>query len=400
MNKRYVKMFLVASAICLAVQAFGQSNTNQLSPASLEERVFRQVDSLMFMIKLGSGIVTFIGIALAAWGVTSYRGLLKDIRKTLETRVAGLEKAGKELATNLEQSKTLVKEAQESLGLHKSAAPAVLLAQAEECFSGEKPDVAKAIALVSQLTRDSSATADELTTAGLMARQHLGSRSLAKRLLGLAVQKEDAPDLARAIHADLGSRDPQPQKHKKTLEDVIERNPYDESMVKAAGNFFIDRDDWPGLEEVMSKAAQRCPWLSTPHRCRARAAERMRRKHEDVVGFYEQAIACALQCDDAQAFSWYAHYLYNNGSPRSDADLQKAQVLFRQALQLDAGDGIYMRDLARTYSAQGKKDEAAKWLKMSLSFLTSTSARREAIAELAFIGALPPMVEVPPPVGG
>ena len=348
-----------------------------------EERLFRQIDSLMFMIKLGAGVVAFVGAALTAWGIGSYRVLLRDVRHRLGSQVRDLEKTARELASNLDQSKTLVKEAQESLGIHQSVAPAVLLAQAQECLSLSPPDIPKAVALVSQIARDSGASSDELAMAGMMAREMLGSQSLAKRLLELAVKKGRASDLAKAIHAELCARDPDWKTHEQTLKDVVARNPYDEALVKAAANFYIERDDWPGLEETMRDAAQRAPWLSAPHRCRARAAEKMRRNHADIVAFCDQAVACGVQCRDDQAFSWYANYLFNNGEPRSDADSDAAVALQRRALNLDPSDGRIMAQLGRVLLARNQIQEGIQWLQTAAQFVRSSHERREIAAILA-----------------
>ena len=153
--------------------------------------------------------------------------------------------------------------------------------------------------------------------AGLFARHSIGSHPLAKRLLRLSAEKEGASDFARCLHASMCSSDSDFAKHADTLDKAISRNPYNESILKTAADFHVQRQDWSALEETMRNAAERAPWLSTPHKNRALAATKLRKQHADIVRFYESAVECATASNDDQSLTWYAKYLLNNGSPRS-----------------------------------------------------------------------------------
>jgi tetratricopeptide (TPR) repeat protein len=383
--------------ICLGVTFSTYAHAQQSSLQSqlpneimqLEQRMNRQVDSVMLMIKLAGGVVAFIGAGLTIGGVGSYRTLLREIREKHQTRLRDLEQRASQLSGSLEKSQQLLHQTQQLFGIYEDSTPSVLFTQAEESLASNHPDLPKAVGLIAKIASYENATADELTAAGLFARQKLGSSSLARRLFAAAVQKPEVSDLARAIHAELCAGDPNWKEHEKTLLAVLDRNPYDESAIKAAGNFYIERDDWPALEDTMRRAAERAPWLSTPHRVRARAAERMRKNHTDIVDFYEKAIACSQQPGDFQTFSWYASYLFNNGSYRSDEDLAKAEKLLRQALSLDPANGTLMVQLARVLSERNQPDEMTKYLEAGMLFTSSAENRREVAALLTLTGQLP-----------
>src|SRR5574340_1620848 len=171
----------------------------QRSIEDVEKRLTSQVESVMFMIKLAGGVLSVVGLALGAWGIGSYRVLLKEIKEGFESRTRTLDERIAELDENLQRSKDLVSAAEKTLGLHEQAMSAVLLAQAEEAVTSEPPDIPKAVGFLAKLALDANASADELAHAGLFARERLGNSPLAKRLLTLAVQKKEPSDLSRVI---------------------------------------------------------------------------------------------------------------------------------------------------------------------------------------------------------
>lgn len=376
-------LLLILAGVSAAQEA---AETRSTSVQEVERRLTGQLDSIMFMIKLAGSMLSAIGIALAVWGVGSYRGMLKEIRERHEVKIQQLAIQAATLSNNLEASKELLTQAQESLGIHRHAAPAVILAQVEDSLAQEKPDLPKAVGYLSGIARDSAATADELFHAGLIARERLGSETLAKKLLALAITKEDAPELARAVCAELCAGDPNWPEHQQTIMALVEGNPNNEAILKAAANFYVHRQDWPGLEEQMRKAVDRAPWLASAHRCRARAAERMRKKDSDIVAFYEKAVECAAASRDDQAPLWYALYLLDADPEETEVTLNKAEKLLRMAVRIDPDDGRLMIELGKVLLKRGKEQEARQYLEVGIAFTSEVGTRRTAAALLATAG--------------
>jgi hypothetical protein len=63
-----------------------------------------------------------------------------------------------------------------------------------------------------------------------------------------------------------------------------------EEVIISTANFYIDTEDWDGLEDVMRKAGDAAPSSITPPRNRALAASRKGEAEEKVVRFYDMAL--------------------------------------------------------------------------------------------------------------
>lgn len=66
----------------------------------------------------------------------------------------------------------------------------------------------------------------------------------------------------------------------------------------------------------------------------------------------------------------------------------------RQAHNLDPGDGRIAVELGKTLLLADKKQEAAKFLEIGINFTADPRTRREALALLASLGALPEQLQV------
>jgi hypothetical protein len=219
-----------AITLCLATALPGQALPEAAVQAA-EQRLGKQLDSLMLMIKIATGTISIVGLALAAWGVANYRSLLTDIRAKYSEQLNAMRDDAARLSENLAKSEAVLREAQEALGLNRSAIGAVVLAQAADCLTGDRPDSTKALSLLAQLARDDAASPDELYSAALMAKQQLSSAALAKRLAGIAVRKPNAPARARALNAELCADDPDSAQHEAAIAVLLKEFPYNESYI-------------------------------------------------------------------------------------------------------------------------------------------------------------------------
>jgi hypothetical protein len=235
------------------------------------------------MIQIATLVFAVTAGAFGVWGFGTYRGLMQNIRDRLETKLGELQKMQENLDLKLSQSEKLEEEFQDLIHLQEDITPATLLTKAQDVLNQSPPDYIQACELLSQLARSEIANVDDLYEAGKLAKTYLGNRGIAKCLLRKAAEKGGGTYLIDALLAELSARERDWIKHKETLDQLVRDNPYDPQLQGTVANFYIDRDDWEGLERIMAEIETRCSWQSVPIRNRANAAEKLRRANDEIV---------------------------------------------------------------------------------------------------------------------
>lgn len=353
---------------------------------TVEDSIQKQVQGITTMVQLATIIFATVAGGFALFGVGTYLGLLKEIREKFTKQLDELQRKEQELITSLQKSDELRKKVEDLVTIQGDLAPAALIAKARNVFEQENPDTSDAATYLSQLARIDSSSAEDLFSGAVIAQHYLRNEGLAKSLLKKAKEREGGSYLIDAVLAELHAQDPDWEEHKKILDDLVGFHPQDSNVLAAAGNFFIGRGDWEGLESNMAKAESLCPWLSLPPRNRARAAENLNKDYAIVVGHYTRALKNCTPASDSTTYSWFADYLINGWLPRSNDDLEKAESLLNDVLRVNPEQGEMRLDLAKIKLYQNDHQAAIRELAIGINFCRNSAKRREGQALLSVLG--------------
>lgn len=377
-----MRMLFFALLIILLNMEMGLAATVPFNAEQAFSGINDKVDTIGLMVKIMGGFASVLLVFMTILGVGTYKSFLTKVKESHTNQLADLEEKSGELKTIADENIALSQKLKVALDLTEVSSGAVLLAEVESALSSGNIDMPKAVGLLSKLAMTESATSDELGKASLIAKQQLRNSSLAKKLMSLAVEKENPTAVYKAVYAEMCSNDVDWEAHEKGLNDIIEQHANNEDVIKAVANFYISRGDWEGLDGRMSRASIIAPWLPTPYRNRALAAKKLRRPPADIKKFYEDGIIASGGDGDDTTFSSYADYLYNGGRPQDEKDLVKAKELMLQALLIDPSDASSHALISSIYAALEEPRNAQRHLEIANEFVTTLHGQREIKARL------------------
>jgi hypothetical protein len=348
----------------------------------LEKSSQSQIQGVSSMVQMATLIFAIVSGAFAVFGVSTYVGLIKEIRQKFESQLTKMQTMEKELNFRLSESEDLQKRIQDLVNFQEDMTPGSLLSQAQS--EQDKSLTAKYLSMLGRMT---TASADELFSGAIIAKEVLRNEGLAKALLERAKEIGGGKYLIEAVIAELHAQDGDWENHKNILDDLVKRHPQDASLLAAAANFFIARGDWEGLEANMARAEVQCPWLSLPPRNRGRAAERMNKDSNLIRKFYNVAINNATPDQDVTSYRWFASYLMNGMKPRTPDDISKAVDILQAILQVNPEEGETRLDLAKLQILRGDDLVSAKQqLQLGIKYCKNNAKKREGEAFLESLG--------------
>jgi hypothetical protein len=348
----------------------------------LEKSSQGQIAGISSMVQMATLIFAIVSGAFAVFGVGTYISLINEIRQKFESQLTKMQAMEGELNSKLAESEVLRRRVQDLVNIQEDLTPGSLLAQAQS-----EQDNSLIAKYLSMLGRMSTASADELFSGALIAKERLENEGLSKSLLARAKERGGGKYLIEAVIAELHAQDSDWEAHKDILDELVRRHPQDSSLLAAAANFFIARGDWEGLEANMARAEAQCPWLSLPPRNRGRAAEQMNKDSTLIKGHYTRAINNSTPLKDVYSYRYFASYLMNGMKPRTQEDISLAIDILEAILKVNPEEGESRLDLAKLLILKGDDLELAKQqLQLGTKYCTNIAKRREGEALLeAFV---------------
>jgi hypothetical protein len=271
--------------------------------------------------------------------------LIKYVEERLATKLVDIERQRALVEVNVKRSEELLNHLRDVTEIEEERSPYVLLARAREAAMVVPPRSAEVSSLLSKLAVMQGVNGYDLNSAAMIANM-VDEPGLAKVLFAKAIETGNAPytaaaylDTAAAYLAQLSARDPDSRRHKEVLQSMLTEHYASEEVIISTANFYIDTEDWDGLEDAMRKAGDAAPSSITPPRNRALAASRKGEAEEKVVRFYDMALEKPGGATSADTLGFYANYLFNNGFPRSNEDALKVKEIFEQLLLINPRGG-------------------------------------------------------------